>query len=374
MYIIFPCFFIGCFTFISNVSAAFGQNVDSSSSQPEFIFTIPDSFKLNRFEFSAFEEDTPHSSDFEWWYHFGYLTDTPGTDFKWALFSSFQKTILGRYLLFRLTDLRTGNSFYTASVDRSLLAGGSLLPHHKLIEKSDTGCRKLKYPLNLCYGINSFHKEDTVYSLKLQDESFYLKLTALPAAPPMYICGTGKMGLKRKKEVSYYSFTKLNATGQLSFTTGENMKVHGVIWYDHQWGELTLRLLAWRWWGIRLETGESINLYFIRDKLSSRIVEKVMTIEYPNGDHFVLNNIDFNPDSTWQSPRSGRKYVVGWKITVGELPIEIEIKSIYEDHEIPVLGTLYLWEGPCRITVRNIKTGREVNGYGFQELLGSGVD
>jgi predicted secreted hydrolase len=58
------------------------------------------------FAYDPEAEEGPHpKSDFEWWYHFGFLKQEDAPKYEYSVVSSFQRNAKGRDLFYNLCDL-----------------------------------------------------------------------------------------------------------------------------------------------------------------------------------------------------------------------------------------------------------------------------
>jgi hypothetical protein len=89
-----------------------GQDTDPPTSR-----TLPAGFAYD----PQLEEGPHPDSDFEWWYHFGFLKRKGTSRFEYSFVSSFQRNKAGRYLFYNLADLDSGEKSHHALVDRALL-------------------------------------------------------------------------------------------------------------------------------------------------------------------------------------------------------------------------------------------------------------
>ena len=82
---------------------------------------------------------------------------------------------------------------------------------------------------------------------------------------------------------------------------------------------------------------------------------------------YTADDIRFTALRLWQSPRTGTRYPVAFRITLGSL--EIELQALMDDQENDTrqtTGAVY-WEG----AVRAFSKGKRI-GSGYLELTGYG--
>ncbi len=362
-------------------------------------------FKPLGFAYDPEKEEGPHAdSDFEWWYQFGFLRRTGAPQSEYSFVSSFQRNKSGRYLFYNLSDLTTGKNLHYALVDRSLFGatdkpaandspgdgtkpardpGGlgqrltswlqdvlPLLPEgHKFMAPPGPPAEPPKSELWLDYEDHRFHKDGSAYQAIFQSPDFLLDLTLQRTGPALPVLGTGLTGLAKPEDQHYYTYPRMSAHGQLQLGKADGMAVEGSFWYDHQWGKVVTKVpMKWCWWGLRLEDGRNLSLFFLQDSRTGDTVQKGLTVQHPDGRTEVFQDLVFTPGRSWKSPH-GRNYSVTWQIEARESKLTIQIRPYTDDQELPVLLYGRIWEGPC-LTEVSVPGGPVVKGCGFQEMIG----
>ena len=241
------------------------------------------------FAYDPEQEEGPHpDSDFEWWYHFGFLKRTGASEFEYSLVSSFQRNKSGRYLFYNLSDLTTGKNLHYAIVDRSLFGGtnelaaspaqgdgatppraaagiGQRLAHwlqdtlpllpegHKFMMPPGAPAEPPKSELWLDYGDHSFHKDGSAYRAIYKNPAFLLDLALQQTGPALPVLGTGLTGLDKPEDQHYYTYPRMSARGVLRKGREDEQPVEGCFWYDHQWGKVVSKVpRKWGWWGLQV--------------------------------------------------------------------------------------------------------------------------
>lgn len=368
------------------------------------------------FAYDPEQEEGPHAdADFEWWYQFGFLKRTGAPQFEYSFVSSFQRNKSGRYLFYNLSDLTTGKNRHYALADRSLFgmtdkpagarANGDgdkpprepdglgqrlarwlqdalpVLPEgHEFMSSPSAGAgdprrasgsaaEPPKSALWLDYDAHCFHKDGAAYRAVYKHPAFGLDLTLQRAGPALPVLGTGLTGLAKPEDQHYYTYPRLPARGRLRIGKEGEVPVEGSFWYDHQWGQVvTMVPMRWCWWGLRLEDGRNLSLFFLQDSRSGKTVQKGLTVQNPDGRMDVSRDLIFTPGRSWKSPH-GRSYHVEWQVESPAVDLTIQIRAPSDDQELPVLLYRWIWEGPCLAEVRR-PGGQVMKGSGFQEMIG----
>ncbi|MFH1320598.1 MAG: lipocalin family protein [Bacteroidota bacterium] len=321
------------------------------------------------FTFSPGEEDRLHGTGIEWWYYFGYLRSKGTAEDEYIFVSSFFRNKVGRYMFYTLTDLKKDTVYFYALLDKSTKFNSPFLPKgHKYISKPYKHCEPPRSPLWLCYGNNKLQKEDSLYHLFFTNKEFTLTIDLKKEGHPMLVMGSGIIGLKRPEDMHYYSYPHMSAKALLKLNDQE-LELVGDAWYDHQWGKMVIKSFKWGWWGINLDNDQAINVYFIKNAVTNRILQIGLTLLHPDGRTEVFTDLKFTAKRYWKSPDTGRKYPVDWEIEVPGNGLKLNIKAITDNNEFPVLVFKRIWEGPCKV-LAVYENGETVQGKGFQELLG----
>ena len=348
------------------------------------------------------EEGSHADSDFEWWYHFGFLRQRGSKEYEYSFVSSFQRSPKGRYLFYNLADLKTGEKHHYALVDRSLFGVGDgpgasgdekqraprgffasigrrfrrwaldvlpVLPggHEFMSAPVETDEPPDREPW-LIYGDNQLLKQEDSYEVRFQNRNYQLELTLRYEGPPMPVLGTGLTGLAKPEDQYYYSYPRMSAFGQLE-TEDRKIELVGDFWYDHQWGITSSKtLMKWCWWGLQLDNGKNVGLFFLQDARSGEVVQQGLTLHHADGTTDVSRSLEFSPKRKWKSPKK-RTYIVDWDVEAAELDLTLHIRPFTDNHEIPALLYGRIWEGPCKVEAR-FGDGPVIGGRGFQELIG----
>ncbi len=183
----------------------------------------------------------------------------------------------------------------------------------------------------------------------------------------------GKQGLSRKGPEAaqasyYYSLPQLAATGNLQLK-GQNFKVAGKAWLDHEWSEALLHPTAtgWDWIGMNLDDGSALTAFRLRDKDGNAVWDGGSFRSAAGGLYtFSRGEVIFKPVRRWKSPLSQASYPVEWLVRT---PADIyTVRAVIDNQELDSrqsTGAIY-WEGLSELID---SSGKRV-GRGYLEMTG----
>ena len=213
------------------------------------------------------------------------------------------------------------------------------------------------------------HQEERSYRARILAQEFSLELECVATQPPLL---QGENGLSRKGPAPesasyYYSLPQLKVKGILT-RGGEELRVAGTAWLDHEWSSQYLEKDAtgWDWIGINLADGGALMAFRMRDRQGGQFWAGG-AVRQPDGrlKVFAPEEVRFVPRREWRSARTGTAYPVSWVVKAGDLELAIEPLFDDQEHDTRVSsGTIY-WEGAVR-ALRNGKPAR----VGYLELTG----
>ncbi|MDM0076382.1 carotenoid 1,2-hydratase [Variovorax sp. J2P1-59] len=216
----------------------------------------------------------------------------------------------------------------------------------------------------------TLQRDSEGYAARLPANGFAIDLRFSPTQPVML---QGSAGLSRKgpdaEQASYYfSEPQLAAKGSLSLQ-GKRFDVQGSAWLDREWSEAYLHpgAAGWDWIGMNLFDGSALMAFRIRGRDGSAL--------WAGGSHrtadgrqrvFGPDEVHFDPDGTWTSPRTRAVYPTRWRI---QTPAgAFAVRALLDDQELDSqgsTGTVY-WEGLSDLLDAS---GKPV-GRGYLELTG----
>ena len=198
-----------------------------------------------------------------------------------------------------------------------------------------------------------------------------LSLTLTALKPPV---SHGDDGLDRKGPETgnasyYYSFTRLQASGQIRVGQWED-SVSGLAWMDREWGTsvLSRSLEGWDWFALQLSDGRDLMYYRLRSELGGSSPFSGGSLVAADGSRRALGpeDISLTVLEEWQSPTSGATYPVSWELIVPDEQLSLEIRPLIPQQELNL--TVRYWEGA--IVAAGVGQSRGVNGRGYLELTG----
>jgi predicted secreted hydrolase len=301
------------------------------------------------------QDEAPHQQPQEWWYFNGHLlgTDPAGHlhcyGFEYVTFQLLAVAPVPVYFGdFAITDLTNGTFQYGVQQDSYPVP---TTPNTFSLHTGD-------WTMSGGSGSNTLHAGLPNYTLDLQ-----LKTTE----PAVLHGDNGVIPFGPLGTSDYYSWTSLLTSGTI-VDHGVPVKVSGLSWMDHQWGNMNLASGAgWDWFSIQLADGRQYMLYFIRDA-SGAIVQPLATQVDPGGKTTHLAPTSFSETTTgsWTSPTTGLTYGSGWTLTVPGGSLTITPDQVNQELNLASTQGVVYWEGD--VAVRGTIDGSPVAGVGYTEI------
>ncbi len=323
----------------------------------------------------AFPRDHASHPDFktEWWYYSGHLQTADGQRFG-----------------YQLTFFRVGVDPALRGDSRSRWAVSDLhLAHFAL---SDLTHRRFQYwerrsrgALDSAGALTNTFKvwngpwtasgDEQIQHLTAHAPEYAIDLTMTPTKPPAI---HGNNGVSQKAEglgraSHYYSLTRMATEGTLTIA-GKRQPVTGSTWMDHEFGssQLTESQVGWDWFAIKLEDGVELMLYQLRLTDGSSDPHSSGSLIYPDGrvEHLPFNAFRLTPQEVWQSPKSGGRYPIRWRIQIPGRRLDLSIQAAFPDQELDTRGSTMVtyWEGS--VVILGTAGDRPIAGVGYLEMTG----
>lgn len=323
----------------------------------------------------AFPRDHASHPDFktEWWYYSGHLQTEDGQRFG-----------------YQLTFFRVGVDPALRGDSRSRWAVRDLhLAHFAL---SDLTHRRFQYwerrsrgaldsagaltkEFKVWNGLWEASGDEKVHHLTASVEGYAIDLTLTLTKPPAI---HGSHGVSQKaagpgRASHYYSLTRMTTDGTLT-VAGKRQTVTGSSWMDHEFGsnQLTASQVGWDWFAIQLEDGVELMLYQLRLTDGRSDPHSSGSLIQPDGqvEHLPLSAFELTPQEIWQSPKSGGRYPIRWRIRVPSRRLDLSVRAAFPDQELDTRGSTLVtyWEGS--VAISGTADGRSIAGQGYLEMTG----
>jgi predicted secreted hydrolase len=208
------------------------------------------------------------------------------------------------------------------------------------------------------------------YQTSITADNFILRFSLSPTQEPMLQGDNGfsRKGPRPEQASYYYSEPHLQVTGTV-FHNGEEKRVTGTAWLDHEWSSEYLDPDAdgWDWVGANLDDGSALMAFQIRGKDGAK-VWAYAGLRNANGQftRFKPEQVEFEPQRVWRSSRTGATYPVAMRIRIDSSIWSLN--PLYDDQELDsrqTTGAVY-WEGAVTVTRDGKPAGRgyfEMTGY-----------
>ncbi len=311
----------------------------------------------------------------EWWYFTGNLKSENGREFSYqftifrnaltpdslALNSSFATNQLYFYH-FAVTDI-SNNKFYFYD-DFARGAGGL----------AGANSNPLKIFVNNSFISGEYGSDSSlpIFNITAIADKYELKLKLIPQKKVVLQGdeGLSQKSFDKKSNSYYYSISRLESEGELTFSGKEQkkFKVKGQSWLDREWSTsaLSKQQIGWDWFSIQLSDSTEIMYFKLRNKDGSPNFAKGSII-YKNGSKKKLYMPDvFLEEREFWTNDLGKKYPSKWILSIPQENIKLNIETRAKDQELKL--NIRYYEGSIKIKGFNGKY--EVNGLGYVEMTG----
>lgn len=297
----------------------------------------------------------------EWWYLNGHLESRGIGPWK------------GRYG-YEFTAFKVGPLLHWAHVAITDVKGRKFRYARQFIKPSEAkdGVGKV----DLAYGEHSVVATgEGRYALAARFGEERLELALAAKKAPLLIGGNGKIDMPEGKDSWYYSQTRMETRGTVTFD-GKAQDVSGLSWIDHQWGPFFVSgfLDRWDWFSLQFEDGTEYNLFGFRDK-DGNAGKRHVNRSAPDGRGSVGSTFTMDRLAWWKSPVTGLNYTTKWKIDLPETQESVDVEALVVDQEVARRAQFVrdplptYWEGAMKATKRRAD-GKLVQGQAYCEHFG----
>jgi predicted secreted hydrolase len=307
----------------------------------------------------------------EWWYFTGNLDSEDGQHFGYQL--TFFRRGLTPQAQSRTSSFAT-NQIYFAHLAITDVSGNL----HEEVERFSRGAADLAgasgEPFKVWledWSLHSLNDEGSHLHLIAEERGIGLDLE-LQSEKPITLHGEGGLSPKSIEpgNASYYlSYTRLTTSGSL-WMDGNEVRVQGQSWFDHEWSTSVLgeNAVGWDWFGLQLSDRRELMFFLIRNSDGS--IDQVSggtLIESDGSTQFLEgSDLDIRVLDRWESPETGADYPSTWKVIIPSMDLDVEIEPWIKDQEMRI--SLVYWEGAVKIS--GFSKGLQVTGNGYVELTG----
>src|SRR5258708_21092600 len=312
------------------------------------------------------QDEAAHRDLNEWWYYTGHIHSVPPGGkphhyvFELVFFRAWRSYPPPFYAAHSaISDVTRGEFHFD---QRRLIEPDAVIPNGT----STSGIR-------VSIGDWSVQGVNGLDHLSAEMANYTLHVDLLGLKPAILHNGNGLITYGLGGFSYYYSRTRMALSGSL-VDHNQPLRVKGVVWMDHQWGNfLTLGGGGWDWFSIQLNHDTEMMLYLIRDATGKTISTYVEYIG-PQADVHLLPPGALRVDvlGYWKSPATGVNYPSGWHLEVNnqQLRASLTLTPELKDQELVVYqstGNSY-WEGA--VSIQGQSAGQVVQGEGYVELTG----
>jgi predicted secreted hydrolase len=331
-------------------------------------------------------DDGPHDRLTEWWYYTGHLKTGTGRRFGFeaVVFRAERSSVPTAWAAhLALTDEQNDRFVYAQrseigpQVDQSPRddAGAATGFGLGVAGLSPTLIAAGASPFAEPWRFTGSNGSDAVEAVVTPEEaaaaggSFGIDLQLGPGEPVPHD-GDGFVEFGPAGSSYYYSRMRMPASGTVQLDDVAH-DVTGTAWFDHQWGDFISVGGGWDWFAVNLEDGTDLTLSIVRDGEGNPVLEYGTLDEgrgLVEGPAVNLTAEAFAVETlgSWASPRTGRTWPSGWRLTVGEF--EITLEPTVDDQELDTRATtgVVYWEGSQVVTAT--RNGVPLGGEAYVEL------
>lgn len=334
-------------------------------------------------EFIFPDDHGPHPGyKTEWWYYTGNLFTEEGRQFGYQ-FTIFRSQLTPPANDTKETDNESGwntNQLYLGHFAISDIAR----EEHVFEERYSRGAAGLAGAQTDPYRIwledweierlenkNADDKNFPVQVKAMMEDGAAIDLDITPAKP---LVKQGEEGYDQKGpgegNASYYlSFTRMKTEGTI-IKDGQEYKVSGSSWMDHEWSTSALgeNQEGWDWFSLQLSNGYDLMYYRLRNKDGTISEFTTGALVDPEGNKTTISPEDVTVEvlDTWESTRTNSTYPSRWQIEMPGFDLSLRLETLFDEQEMNV--SVQYYEGALSVSGR--MNGKDISGNGFIEMTG----
>lgn len=334
-------------------------------------------------------DDGPHDRLTEWWYYTGHLGTTDGRRFGFeaVVFRAERGSAPAAWAAhLALTD-EQGSAFHYAQraeigpqVDQSPRdAGGSATGFDLRVGGLNPALIAAGGPptaapwtLTGSNGVDRIEAALAPAEAAAAGATFGLALDLRALKPPVLHQGNGFVDFGPAGSSYYYSRTRLAASGELQLD-GQRLKVEGIAWFDHQWGDFVSVGGGWNWFAINLDDGTDLTISSVFGTEARAGLLYGTLVDASGGVRLLdATDIQISASSAWASAATGRLYPTHWRIAIAEfrpgVTLVINLLPTVDDQELDTRATtgVVYWEGSELVS--GLDGERPLRGEAYVEL------
>lgn len=312
----------------------------------------------------------------EWWYLTGSLQADDGRRFgvQWTLFRSLLHPEPTTGLADQADQAWQAEAAYMLHLGLSDVAGARFL-HHEAFARGVApiaGARTEPQPAAWMDANRFARQADGSWQLTAVLPEAGYELVCRPTRAPVL---NGQAGFSQKgagvgNASYYYSWPFLATNGHVLLPGGERVAVTGQLWLDREWSTSALDpdQAGWDWLALHLADGRSLMTYRLRDQAGRAGPQSQGTIAHPDGrtEHLGPEDFRMQPTDWWTSPQTGRRWPIGWRVTVPAAALDLQARALLPDQEHR--GRYGYWEG--LVEASSAADAAATLGHGYLELVG----
>ena len=304
-------------------------------------------------------DDSPHPVATEWWYYNGHLIADDGASYGF------------HYVFFRVVNPLEEDLYYIAHL--------SLSDYQRNAHVIDQRLTKASLPLMAPIPLPGFRMTADTWAmagaggqdlLAASAGEYALTLEVTATKPAALHKGTGFIDFPLAGGSYYYSRTRMAVRGTL-VDHGAAKKVIGQAWFDKQWGNFQPVRIGWDWFSLQLSDFSEVMLSIVFDQNREELLRYGTFVDKDGVlKDLAPNEIQIEATAQWRSPHTNAEYPSGWRITIPELEMQLDVASRLKDAEFDARATtgVVYWEGAVQGS--GVSAKKPVTALGFVELTG----